>query len=146
MVELAAQYGRSGYRRVTALLRGAGLRVNHKRVERLGRREGLTVPARLPKRRRLWLNDGSYVRLRPAHPGQVWSDDFVRARASGGRAIRLLTVIDESTRKCRAIDVARTITAADVPERLGRLFVRRGVPAHIGSDTGPEFTAKAVRQ
>jgi putative transposase len=146
MVELAAQYGRYGYRRVTALLRGEGFRVNHKRVERLWRREGLKVPARQPKRRRLWLNDGSCVRLRPAHPGHVWSYDFVRARTSDGRAIRLLTVIDEYTRECLAIDVARRITADDVLERLGRLFVRRGIPAHIRSDNGPEFTARAVRQ
>jgi putative transposase len=146
MVELAAQYGRYGYRRVTALLRGEGFAVNHKRVERLWRREGLRVPAKQPKRRRLWLNDGSCVRLRPAHGDHVWSYDFVKTRTSDGRAVRLLTVIDEFTRECLAIDVARRITAADVLDRLGRLFVRRGVPGHLRSDNGPEFTAKAVRQ
>jgi transposase InsO family protein len=146
MVGLATQYGRYGYRRVTALLRDEGFRVNHKRVERLWRREGLKVPAKQPKRRRLWLNDGSCVRLRPAGKDHVWSYDFVKARTSDGRAFRLLTVIDEYTRECLVIDVARRITAADVLERLGGLFVRRGVPRHIRSDNGPEFTAKLVRQ
>jgi putative transposase len=146
LVELATQYGRYGYRRVTALLRAEGFAVNHKRVERLWRREGLKVPAKQPKRRRLWLNDGSCVRLRPTHKDHVWSYDFVKARTSDGRAIRLLTVIDEYTRECLAIDVARAITADDVLERLGRLFVRRGVPGHLRCDNGPEFTAKAVRQ
>jgi putative transposase len=146
MVELATQYGRYGYRRVAALLRADGFRANHKRVERLWRREGLRVPAKQPERRRLWLADGSCVRLRPARPGHVWSYDFVKARTSDGRAVRLLTVIDEFTRECLAIDVARKITADDVLERLGRLFALRGVPGHIRSDNGPEFTAKAVRQ
>jgi putative transposase len=146
MVELATQYGRYGYRRVTAPLRGEGFRVNHKRVERLWRREGLKVPAKQPQRRRLWLSDGCCVRLRPAHAGHVWSYDFVKARTSDGRALRLLTVIDEFTRECLAIDVARRITGDDVLERLGRLFTLRGVPGHIRSDNGPEFTAKAVRQ
>jgi putative transposase len=146
MVELAAQYGRYGYRRVTALLRAEGFAVNHKRVERLWRREGLKVPEKQPKRRRLWLSDGSCVRLRPARKDHVWSYDFVKARTSDGRAIRLLTVIDEYTRECLAIDVARRITADDVLERLSGLFTRRGVPEHLRSDNGPEFTAKAVRQ
>jgi putative transposase len=146
MVELATRYGRYGYRRVAALLRAEGWRVNHKRVERLWRREGLKVPQRQPKRRRLWLNDGSCVRLRPAHPGHVWSYDFVKCRTSDGRALRLLTVIDEYTRECLAIDVARKITADDVPGRLGELSIRRGVPGHIRSDNGPEFAARAVRR
>jgi putative transposase len=146
MTELATEYGRYGYRRVGALLRAEGFRVNHKRVERLWRREGLKVPQRQPARRRLWLNDGSCVRLRPEHPGHVWSYDFVKARTSDGRAFRLLTVIDEYTRECLAIDVARRITADDVLERLSDLFIRRGVPAHVRSDNGPEFAAKAVRR
>jgi putative transposase len=145
MVELATQYGRYGYRRVGALLRAEGFRVNHKRVERLWRREGLKVPQRQPARRRLWLNDGSCVRLRPEYPGHVWSYDFVKCRTTDGRAFRLLTVIDEYTRECLAIAVARKITADDVLERLSELFVLRGVPGHIRSDNGPEFAAKAVR-
>jgi putative transposase len=146
MVELASEYGRYGYRRVTALLRAEGFRVNHKRVERLWRREGLKVPAKQPKRGRLWLNDGSCVRLRPERKDHVWSYDFVQARTRDGRAFRMLTVIDEFTRECLAIDVARQLKSDDVLERLSDLFVRRGVPGHIRSDNGPEFTAKAVRE
>ncbi len=145
MVELATQYGRYGYRRVTALLRAEGFRVNHKRVERLWRREGLKVPRRQRPRRRLWLNDGSCVRLRPAHANHVWSYDFVKCRTTDGRAFRLLTVIDEHTRECLAIDVAMKITADDVLDRLCDLFVGRGPPEHIRSDNGPEFAARAVR-
>jgi transposase InsO family protein len=145
MVELACEYGRYGYRRVAALLRTEGFEVNHKRVERLWRREGLKVPRRQPKRGRLWLGDGSCVRLRPERKDHVWSYDFVQARTRDGRALRMLTVIDEYTRECLAIDVARRLTSDDVLERLSDLFVRRGVPDHIRSDNGPEFTAKAVR-
>jgi len=144
-VELACEYGRYGYRRVAALLRAEGFAVNHKRVERLWRREGLEVPQRQPKRGRLWLNDGSCVRLRPERRDHVWSYDFVQARTRDVRAFRMLTVIDEYTRECLAIDVARKLKADDVLERLADLFVRRGVPGHIRSDNGPEFTAKAVR-
>jgi putative transposase len=146
MVALAAEYGRYGYRRVTALLRAEGFTANHKRVERLWRREGLKVPHRQPKRGRLWLNDGSCVRLRPERKDHVWSYDFVQARTRDGRAFRMLNVIDEYTRECLAIDVARRLKSDDVLERLSELFVRRGVPEHIRSDNGPEFTAKAVRE
>jgi transposase InsO family protein len=145
MVELACEYGRYGYRRVTGLLRAEGFAVNHKRVERLWRREGLEVPQRQPERGRLWLNDGSCVRLRPERKDHVWSYDFVQARTRDGRASRMLTVIDEYTRECLAIDGARRLTSDDVLGRLADLFVRRGVPDHIRSDDGPEFTAKAVR-
>jgi transposase InsO family protein len=145
MVELAREYGRYGYRRVAALLRAEGFAVNHKRVERLWRREGLKVPRRQPKRGRLRLNDGSCIRLRPERKDHVWSDDFVQARTRDGRAFRMLNVIDEYTRECLAIDVARRLTSDDVLERLADLFVRRGVPEYIRSDNGPEFAAKAVR-
>lgn len=145
MVGLACEFGRYGYRRVTALLRAEGLAVNHKRVERLWRREGLKVPARQPKRGRLWLNDGSCVRLRPERKDHVWSYDFVQDRTRDGRAFRMLTVIDEFTRECLAIDVARGLKSDDVLERLADSFVRRGVPEHVRSDNGPEFTAEAVR-
>ena len=146
MVELAGEYGRYGYRRVAALLRAEGFAVNHKRVERLWRREGLKVPSRQPKRRRLWLNDGSCVRLRPAHKDHVWSYDFVSCRTSDGRPLRLLNLIDEFTRECLSIDVARRLGSDDVLERLTDLFVRRGVPGYIRSDNGSEFTAAAVRE
>ena len=145
MVELAREYGRYGYRRVAALLRAEGFAVNHKRVERLWRREGLKVPRRQPKRGRLRLNDGSCIRLRPERKDHVWSDDFVQARTRDGRAFRMLNVIDEYTRECLAIDVARRLTSDDVLERMADLFVRRGVPEYIRSDNGPEFAAKAVR-
>ena len=146
MIRLATQYGRYGYRRVTELLRGKGWKVNHKRIERLWRREGLKVPKRQPKRRRLWLADGSCLRLRPAHKDHVWSYDFMHARTHDGRAFRMLTLIDEHTRECLAIDVARRLTSEDVLERLSDLFIRRGVPHYIRSDNGAEFTADAVRQ
>jgi transposase InsO family protein len=145
MVELATQYGRYGYRRITAMLRAEGWQVNHKRVERLWRREGLKVPARQPKRRRLWLNDGSCVRLRPDHRDHVWAYDIVHDRTHDGRPLRMLTMVDEFTRECLAIDVARRITSEDVLERLTDLFILRGVPDHIRSDNGAEFTAHAVR-
>jgi transposase InsO family protein len=146
MVELASEYGRYGYRRVGALLRAEGFRVNHKRIERLWRREGLKVPQRQPKRKRLWLNDGSCIRLRPAYPDHVWSYDIVKDRTSDGRALRLLTIIDEYSRECLAIDVGRHMTSEDVLDRLVQLFVDRGAPAHLRSDNGGEFTATAVRK
>jgi len=146
MIELASQYGRYGYLRITVLLKGEGFRVNHKRVHRLWRREGLKVPKRQPKRRRLWLNDGSCIRLRPAHRDHVWSYDFMQDTTSEGRPIRLLTIIDEYTRECLSIDVNRNLTSEDVLDRLTQLFVTRGVPDHIRSDNGPEFTAKRVRE
>ncbi|WDI41526.1 IS3 family transposase [Bremerella sp. P1] len=145
MIELAEQYGRYGYRRITEMLRRKGWQVNHKRIERLWRREGLKVPKRQPKRRRLWLNDGSCVRLRPSQRDEVWSYDFVHHRTHDGRAFRMLTLIDEYTRECLAIDVARQLTSEDVLERLSDLFVRRGVPDFIRSDNGSEFTATKVR-
>ena len=145
MIELAEQYGRYGYRRITALLCLTGWIVNHKRIERLWRREGLKVPKKQPKRKRLWLNDGSCVRLRPAFKNHVWSYDFIMTRTHDGRAVKILTIIDEHTRECLSMDVARRITKDDVLERLADLFVRRGVPKYIRSDNGPEFTAQAVR-
>ena len=145
MIELAMQYGRYGYRRITAMLRDEGFKVNHKRVERLWRREGLKIPRRQSKRRRLWLNDGSCVRLRPSYRDHVWSYDFVRDRTSDGRTLRLLTLIDEYSRECLSIDVARLLTSEDVLERLTMLFITRGVPDYIRSDNGGEFTAKSVR-
>ena len=146
IIALASKYGRYGYRRITALLRREGWRVNHKRVERLWRREGLKVPKKQPKRGRLWLNDGSCVRLRPAWRNHVWSYDFVQTRTREGKALRMLTLIDEYTRECLTIDVARQIRSDDVLHRLAYLFTVRGVPAHIRSDNGPEFTARAVRE
>jgi len=146
MVELAMEYGRYGYRRIGAMLREEGWLVNHKRVERLWRLERLKVPERQPKRGRLWLTDGSCIRLRPAYKDHVWSYDFMMARTTDGRPLRLLTVVDEFTRECLVIDVGRRITSDDVLERLTELFVLRGVPACVRSDNGPEFTATVVRE
>ena len=146
IIRLARDFGRYGYRRITALLQHGGWKVNHKRVERIWRREGLKVPSKQPKRARLWLNDGSCTRLRPERPNHVWAYDFVLVRTEDGRAVRLLTVIDEYTRECLAIRTGRHIKSNDVIETLAGLMARRGVPAHIRSDNGPEFTAKAIRK
>lgn len=145
IIRLASVYGRYGYRRVTALLRAEGWQVNHKRVERIWRREGLKVPSKQPKRGRLWLNDRSCIRLRPCWPNHVWSYDFVAARTHDGRAFRMLTVIDEYTRRCLAIVVARRLRSDDVLQCLAELFAEHGPPDHLRSDNGSEFTARVVR-
>ena len=146
IIKLASQYGRYGYRQVTGLLRNDGWRVNHTRVERIWRREGLKVPKKQPPRRRLWLTDGSCVRLRAERPNHVWAYDFMATRTEDGRPVKLLTIVDEYTRECLAIDVARRLRSDDVLFRLAELCVQRGVPPHIRSDNGPEFAAKAVRE
>jgi putative transposase len=119
--------------------------VNDKRVERIWRREGLKVPAKQPKRGRLWLADGSCVRLRAERPNHVWSYDFVEDRTHDGRKYRMLNVIDEFTHECLAIRVARKLKATDVIDVLSDLFILRGVPGHVRSDNGPEFVAEAVQ-
>ncbi len=146
IIALAREYGRYGYRMITGMLRNDGWRVNHKRVERIWREEGLKVPKKQPRKRRLWLNDGSCIRLRPMHRNHVWSYDFVSDRTSDGKALKILTVIDEHTRECLAINVARRIRSEHVIDALAELFVRKGVPEHIRSDNGPEFTAEVVRK
>ena len=145
IVALARRFGRYGYKPVTAILNRLGWQINHKRVERIWRREGLKRPKKQPKRGRLWLNDGSCIRLRPEHPNHVWAYDFVMDRTHDGRAFRMLVVIDEYTRECLDIRVGRSLKANDVIEVLADLMVERGVPEHIRSDNGAEFTAKAVR-
>jgi putative transposase len=146
IVALATRYGRYGYRRIAAMLRDAGWVVNTKRVERIWRREGLKVPSRQPKKGRLWLNDGSCIRLRPERPNHVWSYDFVEDRTHDARKFRMLNIIDEFTRECLAIRVDRKLRSSDVIDVLSDLFILRGVPGHIRSDNGPEFIAKAVRE
>jgi putative transposase len=146
IIALATKYGRYGYRRITAMLNREGWHVNHKRVERIWRREGLKVSKKQPKRGRLWLNDGSCIRLRPEHKDHVWSYDFVKCRTEDGKAFRILTIIDEFTRECLALLVARHITSQDVIDQLFQLFVLRGIPEHLRSDNGTEFTAKAIRK
>ena len=138
IIDLAAKYGRYGYRRITALLNhNKGWRVNHKRLK---------VPQKQPKRGRLWLNDGSCVRLRPEHKDHVWSYDFVKEHTENGKAFRILNIIDEYSRECLSTLVDRKIKSEDVLDQLFNLFVFRGVPEHIRSDNGPEFTARAVRK
>jgi len=131
---LATRYGRYGYRRIRRMLVGEGWRVNVKRVWRIWRREGLKVPKKQPKRGRLWLNDGSCVRLRPERANHVWSYDFVQDRTQDGRAFRMLCIIDEFTRRCLAIVVARRLRSDDVLHCLADLFVEHGPPEHIRSD------------
>lgn len=143
---MARQYGRYGYRRIAALLRNAGWSVSDGRIERLWRREGLKVPGKKPKRGRLWLNDGSCIRLRAEHESHVWSYDFVHHRTDYGRAYRTLNVLDEYSRECLAIRVKRKLNSTDVVDVLTDLFILRGVPAHIRSDNGPECVAEAVRK
>ena len=160
IVALASQYGRYGYRRITALLVRAGWKVGKDRVERIShptdedlsvgtsvwRREGLKVPKKQKPRGRLWLNDGSCVRLRPTHAGHVWSYDFVSARTHDGRSVRILNLIDESTRECLLIRAERRWSSAKVISALADVMVWKGVPQHLRSDNGPEFVAKDLRK
>ena len=145
VIELARQYGRYGYRKLAALLRHAGWSVSGTRVERIWRREGLKVPQKQPKRGRLWLANGSCIRLRTEHANHVWSYDFVEDHTHDGRKYRMLNVIDEFTHECLAIRINRKLKAIDVIDVLSDLFILRGVPSHIRSDNGPEFVAKAVQ-
>ena len=143
---MARQYGRYGYRKVAALLRQTGWSVSDGRVERIWKREGLKVPHKQPKRGRLWLTDGSCIRLRPERPNHVWSYDFVEDRTHDGRKFRMLNVLDEFTHECLAIRMNRQLKAVDVIDVLSDLFILRGVPGHIRSDNGAEFVAKAVQE
>lgn len=146
IIELAKNYGRYGYRRITGLLVNEGWRVNHKRVERLWRQEGLKVPKKQPKRKRLWLNESSCIRLKPERKNHVWSYDFVQDRTSNGRKYRILTVIDEYTKESLAMKIGRQMKWDGVQECLTELFLTRGVPEYIRSDNGGEFTAKELRK
>ncbi|MFL5813331.1 MAG: IS3 family transposase [Bdellovibrionia bacterium] len=145
IVKLASEYGRYGYRRVTALLRQEGWEINVKRVYRIWREEGLKVPKKQPKRARLWLADGSTVRKRPERPNHVWSYDFVMDKTHDGRPLKILSVVDEFTRECICLEVRRRITSREMIEILSDLFLARGCPEHIRSDNGPEFIASILR-
>ncbi|MEL6793370.1 MAG: IS3 family transposase, partial [Pseudomonadota bacterium] len=145
IIALTREYGRYGYRMVTGLLNGSGWHVNHKRVERIWRREGLKVPHKQKKRGRLWFNDGSCVRLRPERPNHVWSYDFVQDRTHDGRAFRTLNIIDEYTKEALMIRVDRKLNSIDVVDALTDLFILRGPPEFVRSDNGPEFIAEKVR-
>jgi transposase InsO family protein len=145
MTRLACQYGRYGYRRVHALLCAEGWQVSHSRVLRIWKMEGLKVPHKQPKRSRLWLADGSCIRLAPTHCNHVWSWDFVFDRTRDGKVLKLMVVIDEFTRRCLAIHVARRIRAKEALEVFADLMVEHGVPEHIRSDNGPEMVAGELR-
>ena len=127
-------------------MRGEGWPVNHKRVERLWRREGLKVPQKQPQRGRLWLTDGSCSRRRPAYRHHVWAYAFLTARTHDGRPLKILTVLEKYSRECLAIVVAQRLRSLEVLETLAELFVTCGVPVHLRSDNGPEFTATLIRQ
>jgi putative transposase len=146
IIQLASEYGRYGYRRITALLQEAGWPVGKDRVQRIWRREGLKVPQKQRPRGRLWLNDGSCVRLRPERANHVWSYDFVSAMTHDGRTLRMLTLIDEYTRESLAIRVARRLGRYEVIEALAEVMLFRGIPENIRSDNGSEFVAKELRQ
>ena len=145
LTRLASQYGRYGYRRIHALLRAEGWQVSHSRVWRIWRLEGLKVPHKQPKRSRLWLNDGSCIRLSPQHRNHVWSWDFVFDRTQDGRVLKLMVVIDEYTRRCLAIHVARRIRSKEALQVFADLIIRHGTPEYIRSDNGPEMVAKNLR-
>ena len=146
IITLASQYGRYGYRRITALLQRAGWQVGRDRVQRIWRREGLKVPQKQRPRGRLWLNDGSCVRLRPERANHVWSYDFVGGVTHDDRTLRLLTLIDEYTRECLAIRVARRLGSQEVIDTLAEVMLVRGIPEYLRSDNGPEFVARELRK
>jgi len=142
--ELARKYPRYGYRMMTAKLHQEGWHVNRKRVYRLWRQEGLKVPKKTRKRRRLGHSSNSCVRRRAEHKDHVWCWDFIHDRTMSGRPLKWLAITDEYTRECLALEVDRSITADKVVDVLTSLFLTRGVPKHIRSDNGPEFIAQAI--
>jgi len=146
IIDLACNYGRAGYRTITSMLRNKGLQINHKRVERIWREEGLKVPRKQPKKRRLWLNDGSCVRLRATHKNHVWSYDFMEDKTLDGRKLRFLNIIDEYTRECLASIPRRSWRGNDVIEALSELMLLKGTPEYLRSDNGSEFTSNRIRK
>jgi transposase InsO family protein len=146
IIALASEYGRYGYRRITALLQRIGWKVGRDRVQRIWRREGLKVPKKHKPRARLWLNDGSCLRLRPERTNHVWSFDFVESHTNDGRSLRIMTLIDEYTRECLALKVARRINSFGVIETLADAMLAKGIPEHVRCDNGPEMVARALRE
>jgi putative transposase len=145
MLELVREHPRYGYRRIWALLRREGWRVNRKRIHRLWRREGLKVPQKQRKKRHLGQSANGCARRRAEHKDHVWAWDFIFDHTRDGRALKWLTLVDEYTRENLALEVGRGMTAEEVIDVLADLFVVRGVPKHIRSDNGPEFIAAAIR-
>jgi transposase InsO family protein len=146
MLELVRLHPRYGYRFITEKLRQEGWSVNAKRIYRLWRREGLKVPEKKRKRRRLGASDNACHRRRAEHKNDVWCWDFIFDRTENGTALKWLSIIDEFTRECLCLKVDRGITSEDVIDTLAELFAMRGVPNHIRSDNGPEFVAHAIGQ
>jgi len=145
LIRLAKEYGRYGYRMIAELLRVEGWRVNHKKVERLWREEGLQLPQRHKKRKRLYHKNSSIIRLRPTHPNHIWSVDFVHDKLSNGRSYKMLTVLDEYTRQALAVEVRTRMGSDDVLEALYQLFLHHGKPEYVRSDNGPEFASEATQ-
>jgi len=145
MIRLAKQYGRYGYRKIAYLLRIEGWIANHKKVERLWREEGLQLPHRHKKRKRLYHKDSSVIRLRPQYPGHIWSVDFVHDKLSSGRSYKMLTVLDEYTREALCVTAKPRMGHAEVLEALYPLFLKHGKPEYIRSDNGSEFIARDLQ-
>jgi len=146
LIRLAKQYGRYGYRKIAELLRIEGWKVNHKKAERIWREEGLQLPKRHKKRKRLYHKDSSIIRLRPLYPNHIWSIDFVHDKLSNGRPYKMLTVLDEYTRQALCVAVNIKIGSAEVLEALYSLILEHGKPEYIRSDNGPEFIAAALQE
>jgi len=146
MIRLAKQYGRYGYRKIAELLRIEGWRVNHKKVERLWREEGLKLPERHKKRRRLYHKDSSVIRLRPKHANHVWAIDFVHDKLSNGRSYKMPTVLDEYTRQALCVEVKDKMNSDDVLEVMHRLLLEYGKPEFIRFDNGGEFVAEHLQE
>lgn len=146
VVQLASEYGRYGYRQITGLLNMEGWVVGRDRVFSIWRKEGLKVPSKQPKRGRVWLNDGSCLRLKPEFKNHVWSYDFVSEETYDGRRIKILNIVDEFSRECLLSLVARRIRSQDVILALADLFLKHGLPKHIRSDNGPEFVARKLKK
>lgn len=145
VIQIAREFGRYGYRTVTSMLNQEGWRVGKDRIYTIWREEGLKIPQKQPKRGRLWLANGSTIRLRPEFENHVWSYDFVFERTHDGRTVKILNIIDEFSRKCLASVAARRIRAQDVILILADLFLKHGTPKYVRSDNGPEFIAEKLR-
>jgi putative transposase len=144
MLALVKRHPRYGYRRIWALLREEGFQINRKRVYRLWRKEGLKVPVKQHKKRRLGKSVNGIMHHRSQHRDHVWAWDFVHDRTEDGRALKWLSIVDEYTRECLALEVRRSFKSSDVIDVLRELFAIRGTPGHIRSDNGPEFIAQAI--
>lgn len=146
IIDKACNYGRVGYRMVTNMMRNSGTKINHKRVERIWREEGLKLPKKQTKKRRLWLNDGSCIRLRPEYKNHVWSYNFVEDKTYNKKKVRFLNILDEHSRECIASIPRRSWRNNDVIEALSKLMILKGCPEYMRSDNGSEFTANKLRK